>query len=273
MAEHAADGSGYERPVYVIGTEVPIPGGTLEEIDGLEVTKPKAALDTVEVHRAAFRARQLDNAFQRVVAAVVQPGVEFGNANVVVYDRAKAHDLSAVLDQINKIVFEAHSTDYQPPEALWQLVEDGFAILKVGPGVTFALREALYGLDQIADILNPVLDGESLHTAMERIMVADPPNWANYYHGSERQLFVQRHYSYSDRIRYYWTKPEAQAAVQRLFARLDGVDIPETLISQYLALLYPAVAAGKLPARPKALCIAAIRHALRPYALAARQAA
>jgi CHAD domain-containing protein len=35
------------------------------------------------------------------------------------------------------------------------LVRDGFAILKVGPALTFALREALYGLDLIAAALDP----------------------------------------------------------------------------------------------------------------------
>ena len=48
------------------------------------------------------------------------------------------------------MVFEAHSTDYQTPAALGALVQDHFAILKVGPGVTFALREALWALSDIA---------------------------------------------------------------------------------------------------------------------------
>ena len=46
-----------------------------------------------------------------------------------------------------------NSTDYQPATALRALVDDGFGILKVGPGITFALREALYGLDDIVDAL------------------------------------------------------------------------------------------------------------------------
>ena len=41
------------------------------------------------------------------------------------------------------------------PCQLADLVRDGFAILKVGPGLTFALREALYGLDRIAEELFP----------------------------------------------------------------------------------------------------------------------
>ena len=65
------------------------------------------------------------------------------------------------------LVFEAHSTDYQPPESLSRLVIDGFAILKVGPGLTFALREALYALDEIAAALYPGWREHSLMTEME----------------------------------------------------------------------------------------------------------
>ncbi len=116
VSEAAAAGSGFAAPVYVIGTEVPIPGGAQEPLDHLEVTRAEAALATVDVHREAFRGLGLDSAFQRAIGVVVQPGVEFGNENVVVYEREKATALSGVLRQIPQFVFEAHSTDYQPPE-------------------------------------------------------------------------------------------------------------------------------------------------------------
>ncbi|MGO7638701.1 class II D-tagatose-bisphosphate aldolase non-catalytic subunit, partial [Rhizobium leguminosarum] len=81
-------------------------------------------------------------------------------------------------------VFEAHSTDYQPAEALSALVDCGFAILKVGPGLTFALREALYGLDAIADVLAGKTPRTGLVTTMEKIMVEKPASWAGHYGGS-----------------------------------------------------------------------------------------
>src|SRR5690606_31133218 len=126
----------------------------LESLDHLAVTTPEAALATVEVHRRAFAALGLEAAFARAVAAVVQPGVEFGHDSVVPYAPEKARALSAVLDRLPGFVFEAHSTDYQTPEALAALVRVGFAILKVGPGLTFALRVALYGLYHIASALD-----------------------------------------------------------------------------------------------------------------------
>ncbi len=119
------------------------------------MTRPEAALATVEVHRRAFARAGLGDAFGRAVGVVVQPGVEFGHADVIPYDPAAARGLAAALRDMPQFVFEAHSTDYQPAAALKALVDDGFAILKVGPGLTFALREALYGLDHIADVLDP----------------------------------------------------------------------------------------------------------------------
>jgi D-tagatose-1,6-bisphosphate aldolase subunit GatZ/KbaZ len=267
VAEATAREAGLPAPVYIIGTEVPPPGGATHEIQTIEVTSPDAAERTLAVHREAFAAAGVSGALERVIGLVVQPGVEFGNSNVVIYDPPAARELSTALERLPGLVFEAHSTDYQPAGALSALVDDGFAILKVGPGLTFALREALYGLDAVARELR-VGHGEALPAVMERLMLAGTGSWRSHYPGTPDEQYLQRHFSYSDRIRYYWTHPDAVAAVDRLFARLDAITIPETLVSQYLGRLYPAVAAGELAATPKALCLAAIDLALEPYRVA-----
>ncbi|KAB2721987.1 D-tagatose-bisphosphate aldolase, class II, non-catalytic subunit [Brucella intermedia] len=265
VSETAAREAGYDLPVYIIGTEVPIPGGAMEEIEELELTRPDAAVETVAIHRKAFAALGLDDAFARAIGVVVQPGVEFGNENVVFYNSEKATALSGVLGEMPQFVFEAHSTDYQPVEALSDLVHDGFAILKVGPGLTFALREALYGLDQIAAFLDKLPEEETLRGKMEALLLAEPKNWEKYYHGDGEELRLQRHFSYSDRIRYYWPHPVATAAVDALLKRLEGRKIPETLISQYLGTLYPAVASGEIEPTPHALMVEAVRNVVRTY--------
>ncbi|MFC7066989.1 D-tagatose-bisphosphate aldolase, class II, non-catalytic subunit [Brucella rhizosphaerae] len=265
VAEKAAAESGFDLPVYIVGTEVPIPGGAMEEIEDLELTTPQAALETVAIHRKAFAALGLEDAFARAIGVVVQPGVEFGNENVVYYDSDKATALSSTLNEMPQFVFEAHSTDYQPVEALTDLVHDGFAILKVGPGLTFALREALYGLDQIAAFLDKLPEEETVRGKLEKLLLNEPKNWEKYYHGDASELRLQRHFSYSDRIRYYWPHPEATAAVNSLMKRLEGRKIPETLISQYLGTLYPAVASGKVEATPHALMVEAVRNVIRIY--------
>lgn len=249
-------------PVYIIGTEVPVPGGAWEEVDGLTPTPPEAALATAVLQREAFIAAGIEAAFARVVGLVVQPGVEFGNENVVAYNRPAARDLVACLPNL-PMLFEAHSTDYQTPQALADLVQDGFGILKVGPGLTFALREALYGLDHIADVLFP--DHTPLRATMEALMLQKPQHWAKYYHGNALHQHLQRHYSYSDRIRYYWTDPAASAAVVELLALFGQQNIPEPLISQHLGAAYPDVMTGQTAKTAPALLRAAVMRALKPY--------
>jgi len=219
-------------PVYVIGTEVPTPGGALETLDHLQITAAAAARRTVEIHRRAFADAGLNDAFARVIALVVQPGVEFGHDAVAVYVPEAARELSNVLAHLPGLVFEAHSTDYQPLRALAALVRDGFAILKVGPELTFALRQALYGLDQIARELG-LLDS-SLQDTLEQVMLEQPGYWNNYYSGDGNTLRIQRHYSLSDRIRYYWPQPKVQAQVGQLLTALADIKIPPPLLHQYL---------------------------------------
>lgn len=270
VAEKAVTETGGMKPVYIIGTEVPIPGGAMEELDVLEVTHANAALETVRIHEKAFADLGLTDAFSRAIAAVVQPGVEFGNENVIAYDPAAAKSLSATLAQMPAFVFEAHSTDYQTRAALTALVNDGFAILKVGPGLTFTLREAFYGLDRIADFLFAGKRDATLIETMEKALTEKPGNWEKYYHGDGAEQHVQRHFSYSDRIRYYWPQPEVSAAVETLFDLLDGVEIPETMISQYLAALYPRVRAGEVRPFAGDLAIAAVDAVLEDYFAACR---
>lgn len=265
VVERTVNDVGLPAPFYVIGTEVPVPGGASEKVEDLEVTSAQSARETIELHRQAFIQQGLDGVFARVIGLVVQPGVEFGNENVVVYQPEKARQLSAILQDEPQLVFEAHSTDYQPASALTHLVRDGFAILKVGPGLTFALREALYALDHIAAALRSVPEQESLRKTMETLMLAEPHYWDGYYHGDDDALRVQRHFSYSDRIRYYWPFAAASRAVEEMFQAFGDEPIPETLVSQYLPQLYPRVTSGQGDGSARALVLAAIGQALNQY--------
>ena len=251
------------KPVYVIGTEVPVPGGALEQVVGLVVTSPKAAMETVALHRDAFVDAGIADAFSRVVGLVVQPGVEFGNENVVAYDPTAACALVGCLPDL-PMLFEAHSTDYQTPAALARLVEDGFGILKVGPSLTFALREALYSLDHIADLLG-AKRSIALRAQMEALMLEKPQHWSKYYHGPVGQQRLQRHFSYSDRIRYYWTDPMASGAIAALLGDLGTTSIPAPLISQFFGALYDAVMATSVGTTATDLLRASVTRVLQPY--------
>ena len=265
-AEQAASAAGAKPLLYVIGTEVPPPGGADHVIDAIEPTRLEAVRRTWEIHREVFEEAGLKDAFSRVIAIVVQPGVEFGNENVVYYDRGKARHLAGLLDQEKALVYEAHSTDYQTAAALRELVEDGFPILKVGPQLTFDLRQALYGLDLIASDMLADYGSRPLYEAMEALMVEEPKWWSSHYHGTAAQQRVQRHYSLSDRIRYYWNHPAAAAAVERLVAALSGRAVPAPLLRQHLPAFESFAGA---PLDPEKLLIRAVEASLEAYRSAA----
>jgi len=265
VAEQTHAKVGGEPPVYVIGTEVPVPGGAHEDLPELEVTTPSAALITIETHRTIFAELGLTPAWPRVVATVVQPGVEFDHHKVIDYDRPKAVQLSRAVDSLPTLVFEAHSTDYQTPKALKALVEDHFAILKVGPGVTFALREALWALDAIErEWIAPDARSGFRDVVIER-MKAEPKNWAKYYHATGAALQFDLQYSLSDRIRYYWPDGQILAAQAAMFRNLTQSPPPLALISQYLPDAYAAVRDGGIAATPENLVMAHIGATLDAY--------
>lgn len=268
--EAAAREAGHPMPAYIIGTEVPVPGGVSEELDVLTATDCDDTTETLRLHCEAFHAVGLDDAFQRAIGLVVQPGVEFGHANIIHFKNEGAKGLTKWRDTEKSVVFEAHSTDYQTPQALQQLVAGGFAILKVGPGLTFALREAFYALDQIAGELSTDYKAGTLRSTLEKIMMDEPKYWKDYYRGSKTETHLLRHFSYSDRIRYYWNDPEALKALDQLLKAVEGVQIPETLVSQYMPKIYPSIALGTSSNLGRDLVIASVRTAIAPYTAACR---
>ncbi|WP_375387533.1 D-tagatose-bisphosphate aldolase, class II, non-catalytic subunit [uncultured Amnibacterium sp.] len=257
---------------YVIGTEVPVPGGAHETIDALAPTPPGAARATLAAHRSAFEAAGAAAAWPRIMALVVQPGVEFDHLRVVDYDPSRTAGLQRVLDGEPDMVFEAHSTDYQLVEGLTALVDDHWAVLKVGPGLTFALREGLFALAAIEDQLVPEADRSRLLDVIEQRMLAEPATWRRYYEGTEDEQRIARRFSYSDRLRYSLPDPEIEAAVAALLANLTAAGIPEPLISQYLPEQYGRLRRGALTADPRELLLDRVRDALRPYSAACRAA-
>jgi D-tagatose-1,6-bisphosphate aldolase subunit GatZ/KbaZ len=208
----------------------------------------------------------VDGVWPRVAALVVQPGVEFDHQQVIAYIPQAARQLSVVLDDEPGMVFEAHSTDYQTQSALSDLVRDHWAILKVGPQLTFALREALFGLAAIEDELIPQGQRSQLKEVLEQRMRAEPSQWNGYYTGTEVERRLLRRYSYSDRLRYYWPDPAVYAAQERLLGNLAAVSIPLPLISQHLPNQYQRVRDGMLSAQPETLVLDHVKDVLRTYA-------
>jgi D-tagatose-1,6-bisphosphate aldolase subunit GatZ/KbaZ len=255
---------------YVIGTDVPVPGGADSAVSDLVPTSPEAARTTLRCHHDEFAQQGLDAVWPRVIALVVQPGVEFDHLRVIDYAPERTMTLKHVLDDEPNMVFEAHSTDYQTVASLTALVEDHWAVLKVGPGLTFALREAMFSLAAIEAEVVDEGQRSGLKDVIEARMLAQPAHWERYYAGDARRQHLARLYSYSDRLRYYWSDPDVHQAQERLLDNLNATAIPLPLLSQYLPGQYARVRDGELSAQPRALVIDRVRDVVRGYARASR---
>ena len=262
-----------QKPVYVIGTDVPIPGGAQKNLKSVHVTPQAEIKQTIEITQQAFMKLGLQEAWKRVIAVVVQPGVEFGDGAVFEYQPDKAREIVRFIESYPHLLYEAHSTDYQKVESLRQMVHDHFAILKVGPWLTLAYREAVFALSCIEEewlshSKSIILSG--IREVIEKVMLENPKYWLNHYRGNASEVKFARKYSLSDRIRYYWSEPAIQKALQKLLANLSLQPIPLSLLSQYLPNQYQAVRMSEIQNRPMDLIIHKIREVTRMYSLATR---
>ena len=254
-----------KRPVFIIGSEVPIPGGAQEQEDSISVTKPDAVEATLAEYKKQFSKLSDPNAMDNVIAIVVQPGVEFGDDEVFAYNRENAKELAERIKKLDGIVMEGHSTDYQPPECLKQMVEDGVGILKVGPALTFALRDGLFALSHMEKTLIPEGKRADFPELLEKKMLEDDSKWKKYYQGTEEEVAIKRRYSLSDRCRYYLADQELKDSIEKLLSNLDSAEIPTGLLYQYLPIQYNKVRDGKLEKSAKSLLFDVIEEAADDY--------
>ena len=270
-AAPAVNAGACPAPVYVIGSEVPIPGGARENDEDISVTTAEQFEQTYETFEREFVVAGLGEAFKRIVAVVVQPGVEFSDETVTPYDRAKAQQLCARLESHPGIVFEGHSTDYQTRTCLKQMVEDGIAILKVGPALTYALRQALFALN---DVENELLGGTGVtlsrfRDVLEEAMLADPVYWEKYYRDDAySSAAIKRKYSFSDRCRYYLPEEEVEAAIETLIKNIGEAGVPLSVLEQYMPIQYTHVREGKLGMDAEALLKDRVKDYLDDYLFA-----
>jgi D-tagatose-1,6-bisphosphate aldolase subunit GatZ/KbaZ len=260
--------SGAPRPLYVIGTEVPLPGGALADPQGVDVTRPEDVAEFLALAESQFRKAGLEGAWERMLAVVVQPGVEFGDAGTARYDPLRARGLSSFHRDLPGIMtYEIHSTDFQPPGALARMVADHFILLKVGPGLTNAFREAVFALEEIeTERLKSRPDAvfSNLRRTMEELMLQHPAHWRSHYQGSEAQCRRMRLYSRLDRIRCYWGYPRAQAALERLQRNLAPA-VPADLVERHFPDHRRLLTPGEAAVSPADLIGRRIRTVLGPY--------
>ncbi len=145
------------------------------------------------------------------------------------------------------------------------MVQDGIAILKVGPALTYGLREALFALSFMEKELVPEEKRANFIETLEEVMLAQPANWQKHYHGDDKQLALARKYSFSDRARYYIGQPEVTAAISKLFTNLKEYPIPMNMLHQYMPVTYAKVRDGILPLDPKELALDGVTNFMLDY--------
>lgn len=267
LAKVAEESIGMERRStlrYIIGTEVPIPGGAHGHEETISVTNVADVEQTIQVTREAFLRAGLESAWERVTGVVVQPGVEFGDDFVLEYQPEKAKELSRFIES-QSMIYEAHSTDYQTQATLKELVEDHFAVLKVGPALTFAFREGVFALAIMEDELFSKEERSNLIRVLDEVMIQRPEHWRKYYDGSEAERAFKRKYSFSDRLRYYWPGTQVQNAFKRLLKNLDGKPLPLSLLSQFAPAQYARIRNGELENRAEDMLLDRINVVLWDY--------
>jgi D-tagatose-1,6-bisphosphate aldolase subunit GatZ/KbaZ len=274
-AEEAYHRSGLKDnlPVYVIGTDVPPPGGSRLNHNDIRITLSAEVEATIDLTKKAFEKYSLHDAWERVIAVVVQPGVEFGDSVIYEYKREKAAELVSKINSISNLVFEAHSTDYQTKEALKQMVEDHFAILKVGPWLTYAFREAVFALAAIEKELladKKTCRFSGIHDIIDTRMLQNPVYWNDFYSADDENLKIALKYSYSDRIRYYWADEIIAESLSLLISNLKKTEVPDTILSQFMPEEYDAYRSRKISKDPEDLIYHKINNVLEIYNYAAK---
>ena len=263
-AVHAQAGG--EAPVYVIGTEVPVPAAPPKPSTASPSPRRAAAKATIEAHRQAFVAAGLERAWQRVIASVVQPGVEFDHHSVIDYQPDKAarlerghhrragHGVRGALDRLpdTRRTERAGPRSFRHPQG------------RARPHLRAARSVVGTGCDR-ARMDRGIAPGRPARGGAGSACARQPGYWQRYYHSRDHALTIDLQYSLSDRIRYYWPDPAIEQARQRLFDNLRANPPPMPLISQFMPHALHALRTGNATADPLSLTIAHISATLDDY--------
>lgn len=123
----------------------------------------------------------------------------------------------------------------------------------MGPELTFALREGIFALATAEETLATLYGcaTSNIQEMLGQAMSNAPANWNKHYNGSPLQQQFLRKFSYSDRIRYYWTDNSVRQALNQLLENLEKYPIPMVLLSQLLPIQYERVREGLLDNHPR----------------------
>ena len=93
----------------------------------------------------------------------------------------------------------------------------------------------------------------------------DPKYWDKHYSGTEEEIRLCRKFSYSDKFRYYLSREDVVAAVNKLIDNMSKVSIPMNMLHQYMPISYAKIRSGELKLDPRELAMDGITQFMLDY--------
>jgi len=256
-----------EKPLYVIDLH---PGqGMTEDQDNMAHKEDvKIAIDRFAETAVAAGLPEMR---ERLLAVRIILGAGYNSEKVIPFGSSLLKELGGCVYGDKPVLLEALRTDFQPQMILDQLVDNHFAILSVGPELTYTMREVLFSMAMMENetmLGKPGVYLSNFIIELDRAMQSAPQHWEKYYSGNGFEQMIARKYSLYDRSRFYWEDKNVRKMKKRLFDNLIKYPIPLTVMRQFMPRQYERVAAGELENKPDALVMDAVRHALCRYSRA-----
>lgn len=195
-------------------------------------TSAEQLSETVAAYQEAFIKQGLRHVWSKVVSIDALPGIGFDHFSVYPLDDAATKQLSAAILKHDGLSLSATSADYQSSSDLSTLLGNHFVFLKAGPELTFKMREAIFALATIAQQIAGT-DTPDIVAVIEAAINEHPADWAPYFTGDIAIHKQLHHYSFTDRLRYYWNFPDVRSQVLKFISNLESVKLPEALVSQH----------------------------------------
>jgi len=256
-----------KKPLYVIDIH---PGQGMTEYQKKVVRKEDVEI-AVDRFSQTAAAAGLPEIKERLLAVRISLGPGYNGEKVIPFDSSLLKELGGCTYNSKGMMLEALQTDFQSRDMLDRLVNNHFALLSVGPELTYTLREALFSLAMMENetmIGKPGVYLSNFIIELDRAMQSAPQHWQKYYTGNGFEQLIARKYSLYDRSRFFWEDKNVRKMKKRLYDNMVKYPVPLTVLRQFMPRQYERVTAGKIENKPDALVMDAVRCALRRYSCA-----
>ena len=181
----------------------------------MSITNKSQIKDEVKKFKKILKNIRLEN---KSFGLVIEPGMKYMHSGV------KQPNFKSFLEKKNisinnNIVFEAHSTDYQPKIILKQLVKNNFKFLKVGPELTYSFSQSLFFMQKLEEIFFQ-RKKSNLKKVIFSTMIKNKKYWEDYYGKNNLKLLLN---SKLDRMRYYLNEKNVKNSIKTLKKNINKI--------------------------------------------------